>query len=422
MQARIEAFAKICIRDFSCISSAEVEIADNTIIIGPQASGKSVISKLSYFFLGLPRQALNSARLENTFHEFKEQVIAQFKRLFPIEAWGGLQFNLTFSSGELQFNLRRKGRYSGKVSNDCVIDLGSNFEAAFDAARSIAERAAELEADNRDLAVISSNYEASAAPFRELVSQNWISSLRFVPAGRSFFTSMGKAVTIFELLDPITTEFGKFFIPLRERRATSFVRSRATHRLSSGEMRSLLGGLLKVDQEKEFLVSEDGRKVPVIAMSSGQQEVFPLLLTLENISSLQGLSITFIEEPEAHLFPAAQSKLLELIIRVRNSALGDTRRLMFITTHSPYVLAKYNNLMKADQEGRGRGVDRAAAIERILDREVWVPSSGVRAYAIANGSVRSIIDEEGLIDTDYLDEVSAATSEEWMQLVIAGND
>ena len=41
---------RLTVNQFSCIEQADVELANLTIIIGPQASGKSVISKLVYFF------------------------------------------------------------------------------------------------------------------------------------------------------------------------------------------------------------------------------------------------------------------------------------------------------------------------------------------------------------------------------------
>ena len=51
------------------------------------------------------------------------------------------------------------------------------------------------------------------------LKDNYFHAQTFVPAGRSFFTSMGKAVTAFErggLLDPVTVAFGRLFTALRE--------------------------------------------------------------------------------------------------------------------------------------------------------------------------------------------------------------
>jgi len=42
--------ARLIVENFSCIHHAELETAALTILIGPQASGKSVLSKLLYFF------------------------------------------------------------------------------------------------------------------------------------------------------------------------------------------------------------------------------------------------------------------------------------------------------------------------------------------------------------------------------------
>ena len=45
--------AELLIENFSCIDEAKINLARVTILIGPQASGKSVISKLVYFFTTL---------------------------------------------------------------------------------------------------------------------------------------------------------------------------------------------------------------------------------------------------------------------------------------------------------------------------------------------------------------------------------
>ena len=44
---------RLQVENFSCIGKADLEIGQITILIGPQASGKSVLSKLAYFFVEL---------------------------------------------------------------------------------------------------------------------------------------------------------------------------------------------------------------------------------------------------------------------------------------------------------------------------------------------------------------------------------
>ena len=41
---------RLCVRDFGPIQSCDIEIPRLTVMTGPQASGKSTLAKLIYFF------------------------------------------------------------------------------------------------------------------------------------------------------------------------------------------------------------------------------------------------------------------------------------------------------------------------------------------------------------------------------------
>jgi predicted ATPase len=52
--------AKIVIEDFGPLAKVELEIQDFMLFIGPQASGKSTLAKLIYFFKTLPNELYQS--------------------------------------------------------------------------------------------------------------------------------------------------------------------------------------------------------------------------------------------------------------------------------------------------------------------------------------------------------------------------
>lgn len=54
----------------------------------------------------------------------------------------------------------------------------------------------------------------------------------------------------------------------------------------------------------------------------------------------RGYDILFIEEPEAHLHPEIQVKLMELFVKLTGKRLK-----IFITSHSNYMFNKLNNLI-----------------------------------------------------------------------------
>ena len=45
----------------------------------------------------------------------------------------------------------------------------------------------------------------------------------------------------------------------------------------------LFSGTIKVDKNEEYIESKDGRKIPFAIMSSGQQELLPLWLALNEL-------------------------------------------------------------------------------------------------------------------------------------------
>jgi hypothetical protein len=123
----------------------------------------------------------------------------------------------------------------------------------------------------------------------------------------------------------------------------------------------------------------------------------------------------YIEEPEAHLFQAAQGIVTEYVASIASA--GDTKAHFLITTHSPYLLAKVNNLLKAGELGRRRRPGIAEAVAKILPRETWLRSRSTSAYAIVDGNIKSILDNDGLIDASYVDDVSNDIAREFSELI-----
>ena len=124
--------------------------------------------------------------------------------------------------------------------------------------------------------------------------------------------------------------------------------------------------------------------------------------------------LIYIEEPEAHLFPSAQSLLMEYLIG--SLASGASKRSIILTTHSPYIMSKINVFIKAGQISRRKKVNNK--IHDIVPRECWLESTDVSAYALAGGEMSGIIDDDGLIDGTYLDQISEDISREYSSLLM----
>jgi len=163
-----------------------------------------------------------------------------------------------------------------------------------------------------------------------------------------------------------------------------------------------------------------GRKISVSNSSSGQQEVLPLALILRSIAlskptKIGGQSI-YIEEPEAHIFPAAQRDMVELISTVYNSSKDNLQ--FFITTHSPYILTAFNNLLQAGFLAANATEEKKKEIARYVPTSRFLEPNDLAVYSLADGDCHSILDlETGLIDTNIIDDVSNELAIQFDQLL-----
>ena len=79
-------------------------------------------------------------------------------------------------------------------------------------------------------------------------------------------------------------------------------------------------------------------------------------------------------------------------------------------------MAKLNVFLKAGQLARRK--KRNQAINEVVPRECWINDGQITALAIRDGELVDLVDYDlGLIDTDYLDEISEEISKEFSALL-----
>ena len=423
---------KILVKDFSCIKNADLEISPLTLIIGPQASGKSVLSKLVYFFTHIITD-FNRYVTEDQlcFDDFEKRISALFFEWFPCSAWGAKRFVIKFELGEFSIYLHRVGK-----QNKIKIQFCDKFKEIYLSTHTqylSAIKKAEAQNNYKDeflhYEMLWQMRQNISLALKKWLDREYIQNQLFIPAGRSFFTSVGKALVAFEhsgIMDPLTLDFGRKFSTMRERQLRRVIGSKEEpSSLSNILFSEILGGHLKMENGKEFISTPDGRLIPFSALSSGQQELLPLAVAIRamlpskenDIAFKKGASLRqtiYIEEPEAHLFPRAQNKLVEILATLLPRRNNNN---LLITTHSPYVLAKFNNLIKAGSLSRPGKNEINMTISSIIPMASWVLPKQVNAYAIIDGQLKNIIDKYGLIAADYLDDVSGDISKEFSKLL-----
>ncbi len=432
--------ASISVRDFSCLVNAEVELKKVNVIIGPQGSGKSVLTKLIYFFNDIIPQILICTEDGLSLGEFKKSVERSFTVWFPPQAWGEKRFHISFTDGKYSARILRR-KISGKLSDEVTVKFSSWTDEIYRRSLSSFERR------NEELGDIESSEDFGATSAIEIVSRirssiwshivrtsdtDTVRSQIFIPAGRAFFTSIGRMVAGLEQgvsLDPATLRFARLFANWRDR-PTFIPRSLQEPDFQNRRRKVMIeffGGVVQLKRDSEFIEMEDGRKVPFSSLSSGQQELLPIWFFLDHIMSVDErirlrsprrikgpAEMIYIEEPEAHLFPQAQCHLLDVLIsKVSSSA---SHRKLVITTHSPYIMSRLNVLLKAGRLSRRKKIN--TQIGNIVSRDSWLHLEDFTALKIDSGLVASIVDEdEELIDAAFLDEISDVISDDFEKLL-----
>ncbi len=411
---------KLIIDNFAGIEHLEIEVKKINIMIGPQASGKSVCAKLLFYFKEFVSYLINFVENEKTKRQFDSFYSYKFKEYFPRKFWGDHNFNLRY---EIDNHFIQISRNKSKSKFNVIINYSDSYKSALNNLRIIHRKVKDEMLKNPSFIhsnLLVSNSLETKSYCEKFLGKESTYYQAFIPAIRSFFAHIEKNIFLLlshqESLDPFIENFGKLY----EITKHFFDRNELEIKreiLTNGELKPLVEKILcgKYFHEKgeDFLETSDGRKISISTCSSGQQETLPLVVILSIMPFLQNLNdeglTIYIEEPEAHIFPTAQKSIVELIATVLQ---------FFITTHSPYILTATNNLLQAGliyQDANDQVIEK---LEKIVPRYKTLLTKDVAVYSLMDGFCKSIISEEtGLIDTNIIDSVSEELAMEFDQLL-----
>jgi hypothetical protein len=407
----------IYIENFAGIKELTLPLRSINILIGPQASGKSVTIKLLYFFKNFVNEIIKTFETDDTRGQFDKKQKEKFITYFPRETWPKGNFKIQYSIDDFILIEVTRSKAVLKLSySKELIDL---FKKGKNIYKEEEKKSRPTDESWRaNIAATNRIYELIKDELREVCGYSQL----FVPAGRSFFSNIQSSIFSFlsenRSLDPFLIEFGKFYENFKRYAFNDEFHPNRKDVHFDKLVAQILNGTYSREKDKDFLVHEDLRKVNLTYASSGQQETFPLVTTLKmlhNIRFSRYGSTIYIEEPEAHLFPTAQKRIVQLLARTFN--LSKTRYQFIITTHSPYILSSFNNLIEAGKLYKSKRVDDKKLFAIIPNDEIIAPELLV-AYALNKGEKKTLIDgESNLIGNNILDSVSDEIAIEFGQLL-----
>jgi predicted ATPase len=143
------------------------------------------------------------------------------------------------------------------------------------------------------------------------------------------------------------------------------------------DLKNLLGGEIKVENEQIFFTFKQARKnqtIPLYLSSSTVKSLLNLNFYIKHIAK-KG-DILFIDEPELNLHPANQRKMARLFVRLIKAGIK-----VFITTHSDYIIKELNNLIILGNKFEER--DKIMKKYKYTEADVLDPAS-VKVYIAEN--------------------------------------
>ena len=418
------------------VQPCEIEFDRFLLLIGEQASGKSTIAKLIYFFQSLP-DAIYDIVIENKKSNIKNNSIDEMAATLFFKAFGSLR-NLnsklligydygTFTivigrlvednQEGLRINLQEKlaliisviTNYNEPKRDDLTklmkdeIDLRKEFLTAlyqiFNKNTSI----------NNYLIAGRNNVVAYSEYFEKIIELENEKAIEEKVKGQDLFdkTRTGNERLLLEFVN-WSSNIRKYF----QNNGGTFntVKSDLENKsaLNTFEKiaKKILKGDYRYDSNGEYLSINEKERIQMKDASSGQQESLRILQGFFLSIGLKNRREFFVvEEPEAHLYPLAQKELINAFALFLNT-IKEGR--LIITTHSPYILACVNILLFANYVANELPEAGKEVLESV-QKEFWLDSKMFSAYSLGHGEVycTNIKDSEtGLIDQNYLDAIS----------------
>jgi hypothetical protein len=414
---------KLTVENFISIKKAELELNNITLIIGEQAEGKSLLAKLVYYFMMIIETPFPGYKEYKDFSDCIEEYKREFQRRFFY------QENDDYS---IKFEINEDLWYSIIYNpiDGFKIDIAEKITDFI--LKHIELRKKPGKESSEEILRYNIGYDLDIQHFYDSI--NYKKAL-FIYSARSFYGILERIWLPLineniEFADPFLFEYGDLLQKAKDVSSKEKFRNWDDDNKKAKEKykgilellgKKIIKGEYNNINGQEFIISENNRKTLVTHCSSGQKESLSIVLILQalisnDIYDYMDYKEIIIEEPESHVFPSTQKDIVNLICFIYNQKKPYINFL--ITTHSPYILTAFNNLILGGDIYPKAGQDK---IEKIIHPEFLLkkePESPVTAYHLKNGVLEKIMDSEtGLILAEGIDKVSEDIGEQFNQLL-----
>jgi len=399
----------LTIRNIGALVNVNITLSKINLIIGPQSTGKSCILKIASFCAWLEKSISLNQNVRNFLtREFIDAHLLAFHNLqgyinedsfFEYET-DIMKFSFSFKENEQQFNWKDNGRWDYKrnkiayiVAERNVLSVIPNwFEIDFpnNSIRYFMkewQNARNNNGENKQIPILNTGidykYDKEKGADRVILSNGKELSLLNASSG------LQSLVPLFVFIDYISKDIFKLDIQsIKDQDAKANLLYQLKENHPSGEF-------ISINNHGVSIASDD------------------LNYIVENFTKYNHSDI-YLEEPEENLFPETQRDLVNWLAEIVN---GERNHSLFIATHSPYIMSAFNNLIQAG-DIMEESPERTNEVEKIIGGHRAIRYDDIAAFAIADGSVHSIKDDElRLISPSELDTVSDDIANVFNQLI-----
>lgn len=402
---------KVIIHNFGPIKECEMNLAQFIVLTGAQAAGKSTIAKAIYYFSLVKELCFDfiTGSKVKDIGKSKSDILGEFLLHIFYELFSDTLSKSVGCSLEYVYTENTKIQLYAEENDSASFNLTINFSD------NIVELAKRY--DERDLSfwAVDKNSQQLNRELENIFDVHY--KPLYIPAGRSVVTLMTdflgelllssggiRSRIAMQNLDYATQKYVREVLLLRKFFSEGTMKLinqiRRGHVLNAALVKKFLLLSVKIIKGEyfyregaEFLRVKkfDGKTADVWInfASSGQQEILWVCNIMFYHLFHSDRVFIILEEPEAHLYPDSQKYISELIgmfVHAGNRAI--------ITTHSPYILGEFNNLIYANEI---QGFDEKR--NEIVEEEKILPYDDSRAFYVADGFVKDAMEDHLIINS-----------------------
>lgn len=383
-------FGGLLIKNFGPLSAVYIEINKLNLIIGDNNSGKSTINKMLSVFLDITISGKKEEQVRKSFTDSEINYFNDESFIVFVSAINTIIISKTdcFIHSALEPE-------SNKKILDAIdkLELHHGIEIALEKAKKLSI----IEDDN--LAFLKKVHEDMgnvSQPINQLLPI-------YIPAERNLLSILSGS--LFSLMNAD--------IPLSK----TLIRFGSSYEIARKRINSIKSPIMDISYQyengKDVISFSESGKLNLSESSSSIQATIPLFIVLEHLGRTETANI-LVEEPEMNLFPKMQKKMANYLSTFCSGSFLNT---VVITTHSPYILSAFNNLIVAGTLAQEKP-ELVEEIASIIPQQSWIKYDDVSAYVLENGTARSILDPEWqAIVADEIDKASEEIGQEYDQLL-----